>query len=325
LSAPHRIEVVVSARRHEADGIATFELVRADGGALPPFAPGAHIDVDIGNGITRQYSLCNAPHETHRYLIGVLRDEASRGGSAGMHQLVREGSVLRIGAPNNLFPLVPAAHTVLLAGGIGVTPLLAMAEHLAACGQSFEFHYCARSPERMAFRERIAQSSYAAQVTLHLDSGALAQRLDARSLLAGAPADTRVYVCGPAGFIDHIGAAAQRAGWPAERLHVERFAAAPRMEQGAGEGDTAFSIELASSGRVLEVPPNRTVIQVLAQHGVEVPVSCEQGICGTCLTRVLSGEPDHRDSYLTEEEQAVNDIFTPCCSRAKSARLVLDL
>lgn len=313
------IEVRVAAKVCEADGICSYELVRADGGPLPPFEAGAHIDVQVG-GQVRQYSLCNAPHETHRYLIGVLRDPASRGGSLAMHEAVHAGSALTISAPKNHFPLVDAAHTLLIAGGIGVTPILAMAEALASKGAAFDMHYCARSPARAAFRERLAASGFAGQVHFHYDDGDAAQKLNLPALLA-TPSDTHLYVCGPAGFIGAVLDVAREQGWPEAQLHVEYFSAAAADTT----GDQPFDVKLASSGKVLTVPAGRSVLQVLAEQGVDIPYSCEQGVCGTCLTRVLSGEPDHRDMYLTDEERAANDQFTPCCSRARSPLLVLDL
>ncbi|MCS0592398.1 PDR/VanB family oxidoreductase [Massilia norwichensis] len=313
------IDVRVAAKVCEAEGICSYELVRVDGAPLPPFEAGAHIEVHLGDGLVRQYSLCNAPHETRRYLIGVLRDPGSRGGSAAMHDAVHAGSVLTIGVPRNHFPLVDAPRTLLLAGGIGVTPMLAMAEALAAKGAAFEMHYCARSPERAAFRERIAASSFAEQVHFHYDSDA-AQRLDLPALLA-APADTHLYVCGPAGFIEHVLAAARERGWPDAQLHVEYFAGAAIDTA----GDQPFEVKLASSGQVFTVPAGRSVIRVLAEQGIQLPYSCEEGVCGTCLTRVLDGVPEHRDLYLTDEERAANDQFMPCCSRARTKLLVLDL
>jgi vanillate O-demethylase ferredoxin subunit len=314
------IDVIVAARTREADGIFSYELVRADGGALPAFEAGAHIDVHIGDGLVRQYSLCNPPTETHRYLIGVLRDAASRGGSQAMHERVQAGTRLTISAPKNHFPLVPAPRTLLLAGGIGITPLLAMAETLAARDAAFELRYCARSATLAAFRERILSSPFADRVQFHFDD-APAGKLDTGALLARPDPGTRLYVCGPAGFIEHALATARAQGWAQSQLHVEYFAGAAVDTS----GDGAFDVELASSGKVVTVPAGRTVIQVLAEHGVDIPYSCEEGVCGTCLTRVLDGMPEHRDMYLTDEEHAANDQFTPCCSRARSARLVLDL
>jgi vanillate monooxygenase ferredoxin subunit len=314
-------DVRVARKTCEADGICSYELVRLDGAPLPPFEAGAHIDVHLGDKLVRQYSLCNPPGETHRYQIGVLRDANSRGGSQAMHDHIDTGATLAISAPKNHFPLVEARRTLLFAGGIGVTPILAMAEALAAKGAVFEMHYSARSPERAAFRERLAASHLAAQVHFHYDSGDAAQKLDLPALLANPDDGTHLYVCGPQGFIDHVLGAARALGWPAARLHVEYFSAAA-VDTG---GDRAFEVKLASNGRIVTVPAGTTVLKALAAEGIEIAYSCEEGVCGTCLTRVLEGVPEHRDMYLTEEEQAANDQFTPCCSRAKTPMLVLDL
>jgi vanillate O-demethylase ferredoxin subunit len=315
------LDVRVAGRTREADDTCSYELVAVDGGPLPPFEAGAHIDVHLPGNMVRQYSLCNAPGETHRYRIGVLRAPASRGGSHAMHDAVDVGAVLRIGAPRNHFPLVPAGRTLLLAGGIGVTPLLAMAEALAQRRADFEMHYCARSPQRAAFRERLLGSGFAGRVHFHY--GAAARKLDLAALLAAPHLDFHLYVCGPPGFIDHVLDSARALGWAPAQLHAERFGASA-TEPGP-DGDRPFDVELASSGRVVTVPPGRTAIEALAEAGIAVPYACGEGVCGTCLTRVLDGVPEHRDLYLTEEEQAANDQFTPCCSRAKTDRLVLDL
>ena len=314
------LEVRVERRANEAEDICSYELVSVDGAQLPAFTAGAHIDVHVAPGIVRQYSLCNPPHERHRYVIGVLRDPSSRGGSRAMHDQIQAGAKLTISAPRNHFPLVDAPRSLLLAGGIGVTPLLAMAETLSAQGAPFELHYCTRSPERTAFRDRILSAPYAAQVRFHHDS---ARPVDLPALLAGLERGTHIYFCGPAGFISHVKASAAALGWPENQLHLEYFGA-----DAAGapvEGDQPFDVKLASNGACYTVPVGRTVLQVLSEAGVFVPASCEQGVCGTCLTRVLDGVPDHRDLYLTEEEQAANDQFTPCCSRSRSATLLLDL
>jgi vanillate O-demethylase ferredoxin subunit len=317
------LQVRVAHKAVEALDICSFELVAADGQPLPAFTAGAHLDVQVPGGLTRQYSLCNAPHETHRYLIGVLRDAASRGGSVAMHERVGEGDRLTVSAPKNHFPLAPQARRhLLLAGGIGITPILCMAEQLAASGADFALHYSTRSRERTAFYDRIRASAFADRVAFHFDDGEAAQRLDLATLLAAPQAGTHLYVCGPKGYIDAVLASARARGWPEAQLHREYFAAG---DAAPAAGDAAFEVQLASSGRVIAVPADRTVVQALAAAGVEVQTSCEQGVCGTCLTRVLAGTPEHRDLYLTPEEQAANDQFTPCCSRARSARLVLDL
>ena len=316
------LTVRVVRKTAEATDIATFELVDAQGDALPPFSAGAHIDVHLPNGLVRQYSLCNDSAETHRYLIGVLRDPASRGGSLAMHDLVNEGDILQISAPKNHFPLAhEARRSLLLAGGIGITPILCMAERLAISGAEFDLHYCTRSPARTAFRSRIQGSAFTSRVHFHFDDGDAAQKLDIAATLGKVEDGTHLYVCGPKGFMNAVLDTARAAGWPEAQLHYEFFAA----DVGPSDSDESFEVKLASSGRTIRVEKDKTVITALAAAGVAIPFSCEQGVCGTCLTRVLEGVPDHKDNYLTPEEQAANDQFLPCCSRAKTALLVLDL
>jgi vanillate O-demethylase ferredoxin subunit len=315
------LEVEVRRRVDEADDICSFELVHPQGEPLPAFTAGAHIDVHVAPQLVRQYSLCNDPTERHRWRIAVLREPASRGGSAGIHERVQAGATLQVSAPRNHFELVAARRSILIAGGIGITPILAMAQALHATGQDFEMHYCARTASRMAFRREIEASGYAARVGFHLGDGPEAQQFDAAKALAGADPATHLYVCGPSGFMEHVLAAARDLGWEEDRLHREHFAGAVV----ASDQDASFEVQLARSGKTCAVPVGRSVIQVLLEQGVDVPYSCEAGVCGTCLTRVLEGTPDHRDSYLTEAERAANDQFTPCCSRSRSPRLVLDL
>ncbi|MGG5870818.1 PDR/VanB family oxidoreductase [Pseudomonas peli] len=314
------IDVIVTRKRREAEGVYSFELAAAGQRSLPAFSAGSHIDVHLPNGLVRQYSLCNHPEESHRYLLGVLRDPASRGGSQAMHEQVEEGSQLRISEPRNLFPLVhEAAYSMLFAGGIGITPILCMAERLAQIGAPFELHYSGRAAERMAFVERIRNSTFADGVHLHIDDG-VSGRLDAARVLSAPSSDSHLYVCGPNGFMDHVLDTAREQGWADTQLHREYFAAAaPTAEAGS------FEVQLASSGQCFQIPAERSVAEVLLEAGIDIPLSCEQGICGTCVTRVLEGEPEHNDMFLTDAEHARNDQFTPCCSRAKSTRLVLDL
>jgi vanillate monooxygenase ferredoxin subunit len=313
--------VTVAEKAAEAEDIVTLELTAPAGGELPRFSAGAHIDVEIAPGLVRQYSLCNDPKERRRYVIGVLKEPASRGGSTGMHALHR-GARIRISAPRNHFALDPTAtRSVLLAGGIGVTPLLCMAEQLSDQGAEFELHYCSRSPSRAGFRARIAASAYAKRVHFHFDDGDAQQKLDIHAALGLHSPGVHVYVCGPAGFIDFVLRAASAKGFPGSNVHREYFTAiaAPASES------TAFQVRLVSSGRVIDIPADRTVLETLRDAGVELGASCEQGICGACLTGVLEGIPDHRDSFLTQEEQLKGDQFTPCCSRSKTPVLVLDL
>jgi len=316
------IDVVVTQRVDEAQDIASFELAQADGSLLPPFDPGAHIDVHLPGGIVRQYSLCPRSEQAGRYLIAVLLEPQSRGGSVAMHAL-RRGARLRIDGPRNHFLLAPKARrSLLFAGGIGITPLLAMAEHLAASSQDFVLHYCARSASRMAFAARIADGAWASHARCHFDDGEAAQKLDLTQALGMPEPDVHLYVCGPAGFMDWVLLGARERGWPEAQVHREYFAASVRAESDA---ELPFEVQVGRGGATFTVPVGRTIIEVLAEQGIDIPVSCEQGVCGTCITRVLDGEPDHRDSFLTDQERAANDCFTPCCSRARSKRLVLDL
>lgn len=316
------LRVRVASRQVEAQDICSLELVPVEGCELPSFTAGAHVDVHLPGGLVRQYSLCNRPGETHRYQIGVLRDAASRGGSQAVHDALHEGTELHISTPRNLFALSDnAPHHLLLAGGIGITPLLAMAEYLSTQGASFELHHCTRSRDRTPFVPRITAASYASQAHHHFDDGDAAQKLDIAATLAKAPIGTHLYVCGPQGFMDAVLNAGRAAGWPEERLHREYFAAAPVDHS----SDGSFEMEIASTGRVIPVRADQTALAALLEAGLDIPMSCEQGVCGTCLTGVKAGKPDHRDQYLTEEEREACDQFLPCCSRASSPRLVLDL
>lgn len=315
------LQVRVARREAEAEGIARFELVSADGAPLPAFTAGSHVDVLLGDGLTRQYSLCGHPADRSRYQLGVLLDPASRGGSRAMHALA-EGATLAISVPRNHFELAAdARHHLLLAGGIGVTPLLCMAEQLAADGADFTMHYCTRSPARTAFRSRLVNAAWAGRVSLHHDDGDAAQAFDMTQVLARPEAGIHLYICGPRGFMDAVLATARAQGWPEDRIHYEFFGATVVTT----DADTDFEVKLAKSGRVIPVRREQTVAQALAAAGVDLPVSCEQGVCGTCLTRVVDGTPDHRDMYMTPAEQAKNDCFTPCCSRSLSPLLVIDL
>ena len=316
-------KVRVARRRTEAQDICSLELVPVEGTTLPAFTAGAHVDVHLPGGLVRQYSLCNRPGETHRYEIGVLLDAASRGGSQAVHTQLLEGTELSISAPRNLFPLSESApHHLLLAGGIGITPLLAMAEQLSAQGERFTLHHCTRSRERTPYLQRMAASAFAARVHHHFDDADPSQRLNLEATLAQAPAGTHLYVCGPTGFMDAVLNAARAAGWAEERLHREYFSAAPAAP---AANDGGFELEIASTGRVIPVRADQTALAALLEAGLDVPFSCEGGVCGTCLTGVKAGTPDHRDQYLTPEERDAGNQFLPCCSRASSARLVLDL
>lgn len=315
--------VQVNSRHMETQDICCLTLVSAHGARLPSFSAGAHVDVHLPNGAIRSYSLCNTPVEdpTH-YQIAVLLDHASRGGSKAVHETLLAGTQVRISAPRNHFPLATdAPHHLLLAGGIGVTPLLAMAEQLCREVRPFTLHHCTRSRERTPFLHRLASSAFADGVHHHFDDGSPSQHLDFVATLKEAPANTHVYTCGPQGFIDAVLNAGRTLGWSEDRMHREYFAASPAPSRGA----RAFDLRLSRSGRVIEVGAGQSALAALREAGVDVPMSCEQGICGTCLTRVSDGIPDHRDQFLTTVERTLNDRFLPCCSRAHTPCLVLDL
>ncbi len=317
------LQMVVRRRVEQGQGIVLLDLADADGAALPAFKAGAHVDVHLPAGLVRQYSLCSDPADAHAYRLGVLRDPASRGGSVAVHEHLTEGARVAISAPRNHFPLAEEAqHSVLVGGGIGITPMIAMAYELAAAGRSFELHYCARSQAACAFLDELAAAPFAERVRLHFDDAGDTQRLDLRALLAASPAPqpgTHVYVCGPSGFMDWVIGTASAQGLAQGQIHREYFNA---------EVDTrgaSFEVVAAKSGRSVKVAEGQTIVAALATIGVKLSVSCEEGVCGTCLCTVLEGECDHRDVYLTDEERAANDQILACCSRAKSARLVLDL
>lgn len=315
------IKVRVASRAQAAEDIVRLDLVCPEGRDLPAFEAGAHVDLFLGNGLTRQYSLCNDPADRGRYRIAVLREPASRGGSAFVHETLTEGATLEIGAPRNLFALDEAAEEHLLfAGGVGVTPILAMARRLHAVGHSFVFHYCARERSRAAFLDELAAAPFAEVVRLSFDAEP-ETRLDLDSALANPAPGRRLYVCGPGGFMTHVIDGALARGWAPDQIRKEHFAAAPAPE---GENQS-FELVIASTGQIIPVAADQTAAQALEAAGVFVPVSCEQGVCGACLTRVTEGEPDHRDAFQTDDERAANDQFTPCCSRARTSRLVLDL
>lgn len=311
-----------AAKHAEASDICTFELVATHGKPLPAFTAGAHIDVQVRDGLVRQYSLANNRSEANRYIIGVLREPASRGGSIAMHDTITVGDVLRISSPKNHFTLQPdARRSLLFAGGIGVTPILSMAEHLHDVGADFSMHYCSRSPSRTAFLARVKSSPLASRVHVHHDDGPDTQKLDLAAALGQVTVGTHIYVCGPGGFMDFVLAGARAAGWPQTQLHSEFFSGDAQDVS----GDTPFSVKLARSGRVITIPSDKSIVRALAEAGIDIPTSCEQGVCGTCLTRVVEGSPDHRDAYLTPEERDRNDQLLPCCSRSQSPQLVLDL
>ncbi|MFC5699045.1 PDR/VanB family oxidoreductase [Pseudomonas sp. GCM10022186] len=313
-----RIEKIVE----EARDIRSFRLVRLDGKPFDAYEPGAHVDVTGPTGVTRQYSLCSPPDDGAAYLLAVKREARSRGGSQALYDLLKEGAELDIGAPRNLFRLAPQAREhVLVAAGIGVTPLLSMAYRLVAIGQPFRLHYFARSPEHAAFTGLLGRAPFAGNVEFHF--GIEPAGLDAAlsACLEPASREAHVYTCGPAPFMDKVVEVAARTR-PADNIHLEHFQADPAAQSGPSG---AFEVQLASSGVVLQVPADTPLVDVLQAHGCDIDTECREGICGTCIVEVLEGEPDHRDNCLSSREKAANKQICACVSRARSARLVIDL
>jgi len=305
----------------EANGIATFEFRPAHGGELPAFRAGAHIDVHIRPGCVRQFSLCNDPRERQRYVVAVLREESGRGGSKAMHDLLRIGQSVTLGVPRNFFPLArDARRHFLVAGGIGVTPMMAMASELQAQEQDFFLHYCTRSPERTAFRERVSGLVASGHAAIHHDDGDPSRGLDLRALLLQPEPGTHVYYCGPPGF---MGAAAKAtAHWPSGSVHFEHFGA-PAAPVAAALCNSAFRVRLARSGVVLDVPADKSIAEVLKENDVFIETSCEEGYCGTCLTRYTAGEPEHRVCVYDDGDH--REFVLVCCARARTPTLELDL
>lgn len=322
MTAPATITVRVQRIVQATAEVKLFELVQVDDAALPPFTPGAHIDVHVGAACVRQYSLCNGPADVTGYLIGVKKEPDSRGGSRTLHETTREGDLLQIGAPRNNFALRDTAgHHVLVAGGIGVTPILSMALHLLASRASFELHYFSRSIALTPFHDVLSAPEYLGRVDFHYALDADAVRAKLRKILWQRKADAHLYLCGPRPFMDAVQQAAA-ATWPPDAVHLEYFTA----DAAALAAPTrTFTVRLARSGGEYLVGEDQSIVQALTQYGVHLDTSCEQGVCGTCLTGVIEGEPDHRDSYLSDDEKRCGDRILPCVSRARGAVLVLDI
>jgi vanillate O-demethylase ferredoxin subunit len=312
--------VRIACRKELAHGIISLELRATDDAALPSFEAGAHIDVFVRPDLVRQYSLCNDPADNTHYRLAVLLEANSRGASREIHRAFVEGQTICISQPKNNFPLDETArHSWLFAGGIGITPLLPMARRLDRIGRDFSLHYCVRNPARAAFLDEISASAIARRTYLHFDDGPADQRLDVDLVLRSPDSADHIYVCGPQGFMDYVISRAREAGWPEERIHLEYFNA------GIETGGEAFTVVAARSDKSVEVPSNKSIAQALKEVGIESLLSCEQGVCGTCLTEVLEGTPDHRDLVQTEQEKAQNRLIAVCCSRSKSKKLILNI
>ncbi len=313
------LRVEVTRKWETAQGVAAFQLEPREG-TLPTFQPGAHIDVHLPNGLIRQYSITNGPGDSSHYRIGVKLEPESRGGSTCLHDTVREGDVLAISEPRNNFPLRrDSIRTILIAGGIGITPILSMAQALSKMELNFELHYFAQTNEHLAFRDVLDElgSSVVAQLGLSPDETGV----ELGRLLTGTSApDTHLYICGPGPMLEATRRIAAEAGWPDETVHFEYFQNTTEIDD-----SSAFEVALARSGLTLSVPSGKTILEVLVDNGVAMPSSCEQGACGTCVAAVIDGVPDHHDVHLNATEHAAGDRIMTCVSRAKSDRLVLDL
>jgi ferredoxin-NADP reductase len=312
------IEVRLTAIRYAARDTNLFEFRRLDGTPLPPYEPGAHVDVHLPSGHSRSYSLIVARPEPETYTFGIKRDPASRGGSRYMHDELRVGRTIKISAPRNNFPLKEdASHTVLIAGGIGITPIRCMVQRLTERERSFALHYACRSRADAAFLHELQG---AAGASFHFDDESEGRFLDVAGIVAAVPKDAHLYCCGPTPMLNAFEAATKE--WPRAQVHVEYFT--PKQEP-ANPKKGGFTVELARSGQEFFIPEGRTILEVLLDEGVDVDYSCELGICGACEQRIISGTAEHRDSILSEEEQAENKRVMICCAGSKSERLVLDM
>ena len=316
------LELQIRQIRMEATGIHSFELRAPDHGHLPPFTAGAHIDVHLSGGLVRQYSLCNDPAETHRYVIGVLKDLKGRGGSLRVHETLKVGDTVRVSRPRNQFALHPKQTSALLiAGGIGITPLKSMAHSLLGAGTPFELHYCARSSEVAAFTDELDALNQRApgSARWHFDNGVVGAGLDLAALLAVQPEGTHLYFCGPPGFMTACTQAA--AHWRPGTVHSEHFQAPASTEPVAPT--SGATVKLSHSQRELVLPEGGNLLDLLGEHGVHVPTSCMSGLCGTCKTGYADGVVEHNDFILDDDEK--HSCLTLCVSRITSRSITLHL
>ncbi|KQE99383.1 Vanillate O-demethylase oxidoreductase [Acinetobacter pittii] len=312
-------DVVVKNRHVEGGNIAVMEFESATSTTLPKVEAGAHIDVHLPNDMVRQYSLCQNPNDEGKFRLGILRDPESRGGSISAFDEIKDGMQIQVSEPKNLFPLLKAKHSVLIGGGIGITPLITMAYQLAHEGESFELHYCGASPEKCAFVDEIKNGELAKHTTFHFKSEGASHRAFFESAIKDIDLESHIYTCGPVGFMDWVINLATTHDFPEQQIHKEYF----QVETDTS-GDS-FEVVAERSGKIIMVEAGETILQALAKEGIDIEMSCEQGVCGTCMCDVIEGEPDHRDVYFTDEEKASNEQILVCCSRSKTPRLVLDI
>jgi len=300
-----------------ADGVHLIEFCDPRGIPLPEFSAGAHIAVRVPNGLLRKYSLCNDPAERNRYQIAVKREINGRGGSCNLIDNAKIGDELTVTAPMNDFALPPRAQDFLfIAGGIGVTPIMAMIRQVQAEGKRFRLFYCSRAPEATAFRDELSVPLFKDMVTIHYDQGDPSRSLDLRPILAERKNREHLYCCGPRPLMEAVRAMTDH--WSSTAVHFEAFSEAETHKA----DDKPFTVRLARSGAVLDVPTDKTILEALREHGLDVPSSCETGTCGTCRTKLLAGEADHRDLVLAEHERK-NTIMI-CVSRARSDDITID-
>ena len=309
------LELRLRTMRWEAPGVMSLELVAPDGGKLPPFEPGAHIDLHLPGGIMRQYSLCGDPADRTRYRVGI-RSVSGGLSSQHVHRKLRPGEIVGVSVPRNNFPLVDAQRDLFVAGGIGITPMIPMMRETSAKGKPWTLLYCNKRDADAPFLDEI--KSLGGEISLH--STEAGTRLDVAKQLSDVRKDTVVYCCGPEGLMTAVEEAT--AAWPEDMVRFEWFTPRKRPED---EVAGSFEIVCEASGVTLTVPPDKSVLVTLNDAGIEVPSSCTQGICGTCEVRVIDGEVDHRDSILSSAERAANQSMMTCVSRARGARLVLDI
>lgn len=319
MTAPRR-KLVATRVTDVAQGIVSVELRDPNGAELPPWQPGAHVDLHLPSGRVRQYSLCSDPEDRTHYRVAVLRAPNSRGGSAEVHDTVLEGRMLEISGPRNHFALCEAKSYLLIAGGIGITPILAMATELTKLGRRWSMIYGGRTTTSMAFTTELAELGGDVDIVPQDERGLP----DLDTAIRGCPPEIAVYCCGPEPMLQVVQALCVQ-HLPAGALHIERFTAAASATEAGTAQDHEFEVELARTGQVLTVPADRTVLDAVLHLLPAVPYSCREGFCGTCETTVLQGAPEHRDDVLTEVERANGDTMMICVSRAKSSRLVLDL
>ncbi len=312
-------ELFVEQMKVESDGVMSVLLRALDGAELPRWEAGAHIDVEVGPGMVRQYSLCGDPDDKHRWRIGVLRERGSRGGSRRVHDHIRPGHTLMCSDPLNNFELDESDRPLtFIAGGIGITPILALARSAHRAGREFHLHYGGRTRTAMAFQSELEE--FGESVSVYSDD--VEGPLDLESICADVPgAGGRVYVCGPAGLLDAVTELAD--DWPAGTLRLERFI--PKLVEAPIDGERSFMVRCVDSAVDVEVPPDQSILATLESAGIHVPFSCREGTCGTCETPILSGIADHRDSLLSSEEQEANETMLLCVSRSKTDQLELEI